>query len=784
MAYLKNLSIAQKIIAIVMFISLGVLLSLAIIFGYFSLQTNQQNFSDSLVVLSKTIGVNARAAIVFKDPDTGVEILKALEANSDIASAQLYDNSGNLFASYLSPALTNRVLLEEISDGFSRQEILPGNTVSSFRTGHINVVQPLNVGEKTVGYIAIQGNLSAIYQDFKEELVLMGLLYLGAVLVTYLLARRLQRIIAAPIEELAETMQSVSAQNNYTLRLKNPGNDELGSLFNSFNQMLEQIQGRDQGIKDARNTAQAANKSKTEFLANMSHEIRTPMNGVLGMAELLDNTPLNTQQKKYIQTIRRSGETLLSVINDILDFSKVEAGELSLEEEPFELELLISHVLELFQDLADRKQLVLKAELPPSLPADYIGDSMRLTQILMNLVANAIKFTSHGQVILTVSLVEESSNNAWLCFSVNDSGIGIAKDKVASIFEAFQQADGSISRQYGGTGLGLAISSQLIKLFGGELNVESKLGLGSTFSFTIPLGKSKIITPPTQGEQAAEPDQPQPTMDLEVLNNDVLNDTVIDPTNGKILVAEDNPVNQMLACDMLEQIGYDTDVANDGQQAFDAASKQRYSLIMMDIQMPQVDGLEATALIREHEETLPYRTPIAAVTANAMAGDKERFLASGMDDYLSKPFGLQSLADLVGRWVKPADSDADTPTNTQPPVEGALDATSLKNLSDYYCGAKWPRFQQLIAAYKESADTQIIRLKQAVADADADAIRQAAHSLKSSSGNLAALKLAQSCALMEAEARADNTQSASQYLQQVLTEYEEACSALNQLDYS
>ena len=779
MTYLKNLSIAQKIIAIVMFISLGVLLSLAIIYGYFSLQTNQKNFSDSLLVLSKTIGVNATAAIAFKDPATGVEILTALEANSDIAAAQLYNGSGKLFAHYASPAMSNHALLEEISNSFPNRKSLPAELARDFRSDYIDVIQPIKVGEKTVGYIAIQGNTSPIYQDFQKQVLLMGILYLAGVLITYFLALRMQTIISSPIKQLAETMRTVSAQNNYALRLKSPGNDELGSLFNSFNQMLEKIQGRDDVIKEARNVAEAANKSKTEFLANMSHEIRTPMNGVLGMAELLDNTELNIQQKKYIQTIRRSGDTLLSVINDILDFSKVEAGELNLEEEVFELKPLVSHVLELFEDLADRKQLNLNAKLTSSLPSHFIGDSMRLTQILMNLVANAIKFTHHGQVTLGVSLVDESNNNAWLHFSVEDSGIGIAKEKVASIFEAFQQADGSISRQYGGTGLGLAISSQLIKLFGGNLNVESKLGLGSSFSFTIPLAKSKIIEPVPPIEHAVNSNEPEPTMDI-----DVLNPPVTDTANGKILVAEDNPVNQMLACDMLEQIGIETDVANNGQEAFDAASQQRYSLIMMDIQMPLVDGLEATALIREHEKALPYRTPIAAVTANAMAGDQERFLAAGMDDYLSKPFGLQSLTELVQHWLKPADSEPDTQTATQQPAGDVLDADILKNLTDYYCGDKWPRFQQLLAAFQESADAQIASLNQAVKNADADAIRQAAHGLKSSSANLSALKLSQSCGLMEAEARADKAQSASQYLPQVLTQYKEASSALKQLDYS
>ncbi|MBL4783336.1 MAG: response regulator [Porticoccaceae bacterium] len=779
MKILRNFSIAQKIIAIVMLISLSVLLILVMFYGYFSWHSNRQNFSDSLSVLGKTIGVNSSAALVFRDSSTGEEILAALEANGDIASAQLFDNKGKIFSHFQSTTSANQELLAVIGEAPSQRDALTSNTTVSFMSDYIDVVQAIRVGEKTVGHIAIQGNLSALYYDFKQQLLLMGLLYLGSVIATYLLARRMQSIISSPVKELAETMQDVSEKNNYDLRLKVPGKDELGSLFSSFNQMLEQIQGRDKAIGEAKNIAEAANKSKTEFLANMSHEIRTPMNGVLGMAELLEQTRLDPKQQKYVQTIRRSGKTLMSVINDILDFSKVEAGELNLEEETFELAPLIAHVLELFQDLADKKQLDLRSQLASSLPLHFYGDSMRLTQILMNLVANAIKFTHHGKVCLSVSVADESSQNAWLLFSIEDTGIGIAKDKVLSIFEAFHQADGSISRQYGGTGLGLAIASQLIELFDGELTVASKLGLGSTFSFTIPLAKSHNSEAPILH---AEPEN------LNEIKADMASELLMpsntEAGNGKILVAEDNPVNQMLACDMLEQIGVATDVANNGQEAFDAAKQQRYSLILMDIQMPQVDGLEATALIRAHEDSHSFHTPIAAVTANAMAGDKERFLAAGMDDYLSKPFGLKGLTELVARWVKPESSDLLTPGISSESIEEALDPETLKSLSDYYHGDRWPRFQQLLKVYRTSADEQIANLKQAVDNADAAAIYQAAHSLKSSSGNLAALKLAKSCGLLESDARANRLQASTGQLEQVLLDYRNTCAALAQLDYS
>lgn len=791
MIRIKNLSISQKIIAIVMLISFGVLLSLTIVYSYFSWQANRQSFADSLSVLGKTIGVNASATLAFKDPVTAKEILAALQSNSDIASAQIFDENGEIFTTFQSTSPANQALLTVMPTDRMEQARTSDTTTTVFHPNYIDVIQPILIGNRPTGYISVQGNISALYEGFRKQLAFMGILLVSASIISYLLARRLQAFISGPISELANSMQSVSDENDYALRLTPRSNDELGSLFNSFNLMLEHIQNRDEAIEEAKNIAETANRSKSEFLANMSHEIRTPMNGVLGMAELLENTELNDTQINYVQTIRRSGKTLVSVINDILDFSKVEAGQLTLEEQPFELSPLIEHVLELFKEPVNKKKLELVGHIIEPVPSHLLGDGMRLTQILINLIGNAVKFTHQGKITLTVSLKNESSQQAWLCFSVNDTGIGIAQDKLGTIFEAFRQADGSTSRQYGGTGLGLAISSQLIGLFGGDLQVESKPGLGSTFSFTIPFGKTNVMQ---LNRPSLELSKPVKETGLAHKTPSALSYAAFTNFNGKILVAEDNPVNQMLACDMLEQMGIETDVANNGREAFEAATTYRYGLILMDIQMPQVDGLEATALIRAHESKLAYNTPIAALTANAMTGDKGHFLNSGMDDYLSKPFHMKDLSALISRWIKPevSSSEAVEKTNAVGTTDASaddiktivLDPATLKSLTDHYRGDKWPRFEKLLAMYTKSADQLMASLQQAVENADAEAIYQAAHSLKSSSANLAAIQVAKTCGQLEAEARAKNLTFANEHFETLKSDYKNACDALNKIDHS
>jgi len=397
----------------------------------------------------------------------------------------------------------------------------------------------------------------------------------------------------------------------------------------------------------AKEAAEAASRAKSLFLANMSHEIRTPMNGVLGMTELLLGTPLTDKQHRFADTAYRSATALLSLLNDILDFSKIEAGKLNLEHLPFAVRQLVNETTDLLADRAQKKQLLFTCHVHEHVPTAIEGDPYRLRQVLTNLLGNAIKFTERGQIVLAVTTLDarpqpltaatqqatrslpmaEDAGSVTLQFSVRDTGIGISPDARARLFHAFTQADDSTTRKYGGTGLGLVISEQLVTLMGGQLKVDSVEGQGSVFSFTLPCRLAAV--PRTTSEQGT----PQ-----------------ADHCRAHVLLVEDNPVNQEVARSMLELLGCSVEVATDGAQAIEALAKTTYDLVWMDCQMPIMDGLTATATIRQQEGAARH-TPIVALTANAFRGDQQRCLAAGMDDYLSKPFTQEQLRTLLERWV-------------------------------------------------------------------------------------------------------------------------------------
>jgi signal transduction histidine kinase/CheY-like chemotaxis protein len=392
----------------------------------------------------------------------------------------------------------------------------------------------------------------------------------------------------------------------------------------------------------AREVALATEQLRSEFLDNMSHELLTPLNGIVGMARLLLDAGLTDEQREYADAVLASSQALRVIVEDVLDFSKLSQGQYVLEERKFDLHDSMERVAAQFVRQAQKRGINLTLELDENLPRLVTGDAHRLAQILSNLVSNAVKFSNDGQIAIRARQIDGSAHDSMLSFEVSDTGIGIAADRQSVIFQPFAQVDGSASRNYGGSGLGLALAAQLVRQMGGQIEVESELGRGSTFRFTARLAKPE---PPTADELAPAGDR---------------TDENGNPPPLAILVAEDNPVNRKLAQSQLNSLGFAPVVVNGGQEALDALALEPYSIVLMDCQMPGMDGYAATAEIRRREAATAHRTVVIAMTAHALSGARERFQAAGMDDYIGKPVDIDDLAATLKRW---------TPAWSQPSLE-------------------------------------------------------------------------------------------------------------------
>jgi len=640
----------RKKIALAIAASLGVGLLLSFLtFAVREIDQRRQAKTTELFAMADVVAFNASAVVEFRDIAGAKRLLSSFAEHKDVLAVRLIGIASDFHYRY---DAAGRPLPAQLALGDKphRERAVYADWSS------VTVAVPIRSDDEVVGTVSISASLDAVWRAIAWNLILSLLALTISFVIAFAIARHLLASILAGLGSLTDTAQYVAESKDYTRHARIYSDDEIGHLGNAFNAMLTEIAERDRQLADqrdhledtvhertqalslAKEAAEAASRAKSTFLSNMSHELRTPMNAIIGMTYMLRRNNQDAGQIDKLGKIDNAANHLLQLLNDILDLSKIDAERMTLEQTAFTIDALTDDLANLLAPRAESARLRFILDIDSRLKSlQLLGDPLRLQQILLNLAGNAIKFTERGEVRVVARIAEDGEQSLLLELSVWDTGIGIEPEAIERIFNPFEQADGSTTRRFGGTGLGLPICQRLIHLMGGKIHVVSTPGSGSVFTFTVRLPRARALfaeVPEThQTDNAAE----------QSLRTEF--------PACRVLVAEDDWVNQEVALELLrETLGFVVDIASDGTQALDMAIKQHYDLILMDMQMPELDGLGATLAIRAVSGYA--ETPIIAMTANAFAEDRTLCLDAGMNDFIAKPVDPDNLFATMLKWLR------------------------------------------------------------------------------------------------------------------------------------